>query len=449
MGNESARISRAAGTIRALRHRNFRLFFAGQLISVIGTWMQMIAQSWLVYRITGSTVLLGLVGFASQIPVFILAPLGGMVADHRNRHRILVATQTLSMVLAFGLAGLTLGGMIRVWEIFALAVLLGLVNAFDIPARQAFVFDMVGKDDLMNAIALNSSMVNGARIVGPAVAGILVAAVGEGWCFLINAVSYVAVIAGLVAMTPIPFRRPVSTNSPLQNIVEGFRFSIRARPIRALLILLGAISFLGMPYAVLMPVFADKILHGGAKALGVLMGASGVGALLGSLSLASKSGVRGLGRWVGLSATGFGLSLVAFSLSRSYWLSIVLLMPVGFTMMVEMAASNTLIQAMVPDELRGRVMALYSMMFIGMAPFGSLVAGALADRIGAPGAVASGGLVCIVAGIAFGFRLPLLRGEARELIVAHTLAGGEPAEEITTVRGSTSSAAAESGSGRR
>ena len=311
---------------RALRHRNYRLFFSGQLISLTGTWMQSVAESWLVYRLTGSSALLGVSAFASQIPVFLFATIGGTVADRLNRHRIIVATQTSSMVLPLILAALTLTGRVHVWHVFALAACLGVVNAFDIPARQAFLVDMVGRDDLMNAISLNSSMVNGARIVGPAVAGVMVAAVGEGWCFLINGVSYTAVIAGLLMMN-VPARRPRAGGrpSPVHETIEGFRFVARTAPIRALLVLLGLISFAGMPYAVLMPVFAESILHGGARGLGLLMGASGCGALAGALSLASKRGVRGLGSWVVVSATGFGAALMLFSLSRSFWLSALLL----------------------------------------------------------------------------------------------------------------------------
>jgi MFS family permease len=424
--------SKLPAALRALRHRNYQLFFFGQLISLTGTWMQSVAESWLIYRLTGSAVLLGLVGFSSQIPVFLLAPVGGAVADRYRRHRILVTTQTIAMLLAFTLAGLTLSGRIQVWEVFALASLLGLNNAFDIPARQAFVVDMVGRDDLLNAIALNSSMVNGARVVGPAVAGILVATVGEGWCFFVNAASYIAVITCLLLMKIAAARRAPARTSALASIAEGFSFVTHKAPVRALLLLLGLISLMGMPYAVLMPIFADQILHGGASGLGLLMGASGVGALVGAVSLATRGGLRGLGRWVAFSSAGFGVSIILFSLSRSFWLSAALLLPVGFSMMIEMASSNTLIQAMVPDALRGRVMAVYSMMFMGMAPIGALLAGTLAQRIGAPETVALGGAVCILGSLVFGLRLPALRAEAREIIVALQMAGGDPPEEMTT-----------------
>ncbi len=422
--------------IRSLRHRNFQLFFSGQLISLVGTWMQSVAQSWLVYRLTGSSLLLGLVGFASQFPVFLVAPIGGTIVDRHNRHRLVIATQVVSMVLAFILAWLTLSGRVQVWHIFVLAALLGVVNAFDIPGRQAFLVDMVGRDDLMNAIALNSSMFNGARIIGPAVAGIMVAAVGEGWCFFANAVSYLAVIAGLLMMKVRIYEPPARSASTLENIVEGFQYVRQTGPIRALLLLLGLVSLVGMPYAVLMPIFADRILHVGATGLGLLMGATGLGALLGALMLAAKQSLRGLGKWVAVCAVGFGVSLVAFAFSSTMWLSLVLLMPVGFTMMVEMASSNTLIQSMVPDHLRGRVMAVYSMMFMGMAPFGSFFAGALADRVGAALTVAIGGVACIAGSALFAARLPGWRAEARQLIIAQGVAGGDPAQEMT-IRGIT------------
>ncbi len=427
--SRAARIQLSA-TLRALRHRNFQLFFSGQLISLIGTWMQSVAQSWLVYRLTGSSLLLGSVGFASQFPVFLVAPLGGMAADRLNRQRVVIGTQVASMVLAFILAALTLTHTVRVWHIFVLAALLGVVNAFDIPGRQSFLVDMVGKEDLMNAIALNSSMFNGARIIGPAIAGILVAKIGEGWCFFLNGVSYIAVIIGLfmVRVQLIPFR---GTVSPLAHIIEGFRFVRSTTPIRAILLLLGLVSLVAMPYTVLMPIFADRILHGGARALGILMGATGVGALMGALTLAARTGVHGLGRWVAFSCGGFGVSLILFCFSRGLWLSTALLLPVGFFMMLQMSSSNTLIQAMVPDELRGRVMAVYSMMFMGMAPFGAFFAGALADRVGAPVTVAMGAVAAIGGAILFGLQLPKIRVEARRLIVAQAMAGGAPAEEVT------------------
>ena len=431
---------------RALRHRNFQLFFSGQLISLIGTWMQNVAQSWLVYRLTGSGLLLGSVGFASQIPVFLIAPLGGITADRSNRHRVVIATQVASMVLAFALAALTLSGRVQVWHVFVLAALLGVVNAFDIPGRQSFLVDMVGKEDLMNAIALNSSMFNGARVIGPAVAGILVAKLGEGWCFFANAVSYIAVIIGLLLMNVQAPARVAAHTSPLKHILEGFHFVSRTAPIRALLLLLGVVSVTGMPYVVLMPIFADRILHGGgqklatllgshdlgAMRLGILMGASGVGALLGALTLAGRSGVKGLGRWVAVCCAGFGVSLVLFAFSKLFWVSVILLLPVGYFIMLQMASSNTLIQVMVPDAMRGRAMAVYSMMFMGLAPIGALLGGALSDRIGAPKTVALGGLAAAAGAWWFATQLPKIRAEARELMVAQAMASGDPPEEMTT-----------------
>ena len=417
--------------LRALRHRNFQLFIGGQLISLIGTWMQTVAESWLVYRLTGSTLLLGAAGFASQFPVFLVAPLGGIAADRFNRRRLVIGTQISSMILAAIFAALTLTGVVRVWHIFVLAALLGVVNAFDIPARQTFLVDMVGKEDLMNAIALNSSMFNGARIVGPAIAGILVAKIGEGWCFFANSASYIAVIAGLLLMRVDRPSALAPSGPALAHLIEGFRFVRNAAPIRAILLLLGLVSLVAMPYTILMPVFADRILHGGARGLGILMGATGVGALLGALTLATRAGVSGLGRWVAFSCGGFGVSLVLFSLSRNFWLSAILLLPVGYCMMLGMSSSNTLIQAMVPDQLRGRVMALYTMMFMGMAPFGSLFSGALAHNLGAPLTVSIGAVACVGAAISFFYHLPKIRIEARRLIVAQAIAGGEPSAEMT------------------
>lgn len=415
--------------LRALRHANFRLFFAGQLISLVGTWMQQVAQSWLIYRLTHSALLLGGIGFAGQIPVFILGPIGGHVADRYDRRRVLLFTQTASMILAFLLAGLTLTGRVREWHLFVLASCLGIVNAFDIPARQAFLVQLVEREDLMNAIALNSSMFNGARIAGPAIAGLLVAAIGEGWCFFGNAVSYIAVLIGLMRITTPRFVAQAG-HSVLANIAEGFRFVGKTAPVRALLLLIGAVSFTALPYTVLMPLFADQVLHAGARGLGILMGASGIGALLGSLALATRSSVKGLGRWIAIACAIFGATLSAFALSRSFVLSSALLVIAGGAMMVQMASSNTLIQSMVPDELRGRVMSVYTMMFMGMGPFGALLSGSI-DRIGAPLTVAGGGAITVLAAIGFALRLPSLRPVARELIIAQQAGGGEPPEQVT------------------
>lgn len=400
-----------AHLLRALHHHNYRLFFAGQLISLIGTWMQTVAQSWLVYRLTGSAELLGLMGFASQGPVFLLATLGGVAADRFDRHRVMLITQTSAMVLAAILAVLTLTERVQVWELFTLAALLGVSNAFDIPARQAFIVEMVGRDDLPNAIALNSSLFNGARLFGPAIAGLVVATGGEGWCFTINAVSYLAVIAGLLAMRRQPIPKEPSSEGVLAHVRAGIVFVAGHGPIRALMLLLGTASLMGISYTVLMPIFADRVLDGGPAALGLLMSASGLGALCAAILLAARSKLHGLETWVAYGAVGFGLSLVLFSLSSWLWLSAAILVCSGFCFMVQMASSNTLIQMMVPEHYRGRTMALYSIMFIGMAPFGAVLAGMLAGRIGAPPTVALGGLICAAAGILFHRHLPRLRNE--------------------------------------
>lgn len=417
--------------LRALRHRNFQLFIIGQLISLIGTWMQQVGESWLMYRLTGSAMLLGAIGFAGLFPVLVLGPIAGHVADKYDRRRILIVTQVSAMLLAFILAALTLTHLIHEWHLFVLATLLGITNAFDMPARQAFIVQVVERDDLVNAIALNSTIFNGARIVGPAVAGLVVAAVGEGWCFFANGVSYIAVVVCLVIMKA---TRPPSTShggTAMQNIIEGFRYVGTTAPVRALLVLIAVVSFTGMPYAVLMPIFADRILHAGPSGMGILMGCAGLGALASSVIMALRKTVKGLGRWVMLASMIFGASLIAFSLSRSFMLSSIFLVPVGGAMMMQMASSNTLIQSMVPDELRGRVMAVYSMMFLGIAPFGSLLAGWVSNRIGAPMTLAGGGAICIIASIVFGIRLPVLRGEARALILAQRAVPGEPAAETT------------------
>ena len=416
-------------TLRALGYRNFQLFFGGQLISLIGTWMQNIAQAWLVYRITGSSVLLGAVSFAGQIPIFFLAPLGGIVADRFSRRRIVIGTQISSMLLAFALAGLTLTKTVHVWHIFVLASLLGAVNAFDIPARQSFQVEMVGRADLMNAIALNSSMFNASRVIGPAIAGILVAVIGEGWCFFANAVSYIAVITGLLLMKVQEPERGAPGESPLADVVEGFRFVTHNLPVHAILMLLGVVSLTGMPYTVLMPIFADRILHGGPRALGWLMGCAGVGAVAGALRLASRTELKGLNRWLPVASFAFGATLIGFAWSRVFWLSACILVLVGFSMMIEMASSNTLIQSMVPDELRGRVMSVYSMVFMGMAPFGALLAGVVADRIGAPWTVTGSGLICMTAALVYWTQLSRIRGPARQLIAAQRVAAADPVEE--------------------
>jgi MFS family permease len=415
IGTEMAR-ALTSNTLRALRHRNFQYFFAGQLISLIGTWMQSVAQSWLVYRLTGSAALLGLVSFTGQIPIFLLSPIAGYAADRLNRHRVVIATQSTSMVLALVLAALTLTNRIRIWELFVLACLLGVVNAFDIPARQSFLVEMVGREDLMNAIALNSSMFNGARIIGPAIAGILVAKIGEGWCFFANGISYVAVILGLLLMKVKPFQPKPATMSALETIREGFQYVAGNVPIRAIVLLIAIISFAGCPYTVLMPIFADRVLHTGAEGLGFLMGATGVGALGGALLLASRTRLTGFTIWIPTAAACFALSLGVFAASGRMWLSCAVLFVAGFALMLQVGASNTLIQSMVPDRLRGRAMSVYSMMYIGVGPFGAVVAGFAAGGFGARATTLAGAVVCLIASAIFALRLPSIRPVARQLI---------------------------------
>jgi len=403
---------------RALRHRNYRLFFAGQSLSLIGTWLTRVATSWLVYRLTGSTVSLGIVGFAGQIPTFVVAPFAGVWVDRWNRHRVLVATQALAMLQSAALAALALTGTIGVGWVIVLSIFQGLINAFDVPARQSFVVHMVeDRADLPNAIALNSSMVNAARLIGPSIGGILIAAVGEGWCFLIDAVSYLAVIASLLAMRIAPSVLVEKERRLLPELAEGFRYVSGFVPIRNVLLLLALVSFMGMPYTVLMPAVATRILGGGPHTLGFLMAASGVGALAGTLYLASRKSVLGLGRVIVLASGGFGIGLVLFSRSHELWLSLAVLVPTGLGMMVQMAASNTVLQTVVDEDKRGRVMSFFTMAFFGTVPFGSLFAGLVADRIGAADTIALGGAACIVGSILFHRGLPELRRVARPVYV--------------------------------
>jgi len=398
---------------RSLAHRNYRLFFAGQGISLIGTWMQQIAMTWLVYRLTDSPFLLGIVGFSSQIPAFLFSSFAGVVADRWDRRRILVVTQSLSMAQALAAAILTLSGIITVWQIITLSLIIGLINAFDIPARQAFVVQMVGrKEDLPNAIALNSSLFNGARLIGPSIAGILVAVLGEGICFLLNTVSYVAVITALMMMQLVPGEQRASDQRVLQRVKEGFRYAFGFPPIRSILLLLALTSIMAM-HLVLMPVFAREIFHGGPQALGALMASIGVGALAGAAYLASRSSILGLDRIIAFASGLVGIGLVAFAISRMFWFSLAMLAVTGFATMIQMASSNTILQTIADDDKRGRVMSLYAMAFMGMAPIGSLLGGSLAGSIGAPGAVLTGGIVCVLGSLAFARRLPVLRASVR------------------------------------
>ena len=402
--------------VRALRHRNYRLFFGGQGISLIGTWMTRVATGWLVYRLTGSAFLLGLVSFSSQIPILLLGPFAGVWVDRLNRHRVLVVTQALSMVQSFALAGLALAHIITVHEVILLNLFQGAINSFDMPARQAFLIEMVeDREDLGNAIALNSSLVNAARLIGPSVAGLLIAAVGEGYCFLIDGFSYIAVIASLLAMTVTPRVIEHARASVLSELREGWEYVRGFRPIWSILLLLAIISLVGMPYTTLMPIFAGKILHGGAHTLGFMMGAVGVGALTGAVKLAARRSVLGRGRLIAMTSAGFGAGLVAFSFSHELWLSLLLLVLTGFCFMQQMASSNTILQTITEDSKRGRVMSFYSIAFQGVAPFGSLTAGAIASRIGAPHTLMIGGAICVCGAGWFAMQLPAIRKLVRPL----------------------------------
>ncbi|MEI9478371.1 MAG: MFS transporter [Deltaproteobacteria bacterium] len=403
---------------RSLGHRNYRLFFGGQGISLIGTWMQQIAINWLVYRLTGSALLLGVVGFSSRIPTFVFSPLAGVLVDRWNRHRILVVTQILSMIQALILALLVLTDTILVWHIISLSIGLGLINTLDTPARQSFVVDMIERrEDLGNAIALNSSMNNGARLIGPSFAGLLIAAVGEGVCFLLNGLSFVAVIASLLAMKVRVAEREAQNPHVLEKLREGFSYTFGFAPIRALLFLVGLISLMGMPYTTLMPIFARDILHGGPQTLGFLLGAVGVGAVTGGFYLASRKSVLGLGRIIVMASIFFGIGLIGFSFSRVFLLSLALMVFVGFGMMVQFASSNTVLQTLVEEDKRGRVMSFYTMAVMGMMPFGSLLAGTLAHTIGAPQTVLIGGMCCLVGALLFARKLPLLRSLSRPIYI--------------------------------
>lgn len=402
--------------LRSLHSRNYRLFFSGQSVSLIGTWMTRVATSWLIYRLTHSAFLLGIASFAGQLPLFVLAPMAGVWIDRWDRHPTLVWTQTLSLVQSFALAILALTGVIQVWHVIALMVMQGVVNAFDMPARQAFVVQMVDdRADLPNAIALNSSMVNAARLIGPAVGGVIIAQVGEGYCFAIDGISYMAVIASLLAMHVKPPTARAGSRKALQDLIEGWHYVVGSVPIRSILLLLALISLLGMPYTVLMPVFAARVLHGGPHTLGMLMASIGVGALAGVLALAGRQSVVGLGRVIPISAGLFGAALIGFGFSRWLWLSIGMLLLTGFGMMRHMAASNTILQTIVDDEKRGRVMSFYAMALAGMSPFGSLLAGLVASRIGAPITVALSGGLCLIGAILFARALPRLRDFIRPI----------------------------------
>jgi MFS family permease len=418
---------------RALYHRNYRLFFGGQGISLIGTWMQQIAMSWLVYRMTNSAFLLGLVGFSSQICSFFFSPFAGVLSDRWNRHHILITTQSLSMVQAFILATLTLTGTIAVHHIILLSLFLGFVNGFDMPTRQAFVVELVEKrEDLGNAIALNSFLFNGARLVGPSIAGVLISILGEGLCFILNGLSFLAVIIALLAMKVNSHPWETKKTHVLQGLKEGFNYAFSFLPIRTILLFLGWVSFVGMANATLMPVFAKDILHGDSKTYGFLMAAIGVGAVIGAIFLASRRSVLGLGKVIVIASSIFGIGMISFSLSHALWLSLSLLLLTGFGMMVHMASSNTLLQTMVDDDKRGRVMSLYTMAFMGMAPFGSLVGGSLAGRIGASNTLIISGAFCILGAFLFLKKLPSLRIMVRPIYIRKGILPEKSEKEIST-----------------
>src|SRR5215469_4035444 len=411
-----SRVAAYSHAWRALRHRNFRLFFGGQSISLIGTWMTRVATSWLVYRLTGSAVLLGTVGFAGQIPTFLLAPFAGVVVDRIDRRKVLVWTQTLAMVQSLALAWLTLSHRINIAEILALSAMQGVVNAFDMPGRQSFMIRMVEeRGDLSNAIAINSSMVNLARLIGPSLAGVVIAATNEGWCFLIDGISYIAVIASLVMMR-IAHEQPQHHGATmLDQMRQGWQYVGGSLPIRNILMLFCVISLMGWPFTVLMPIFAARVLHGGPHTLGFLMGAVGVGSLISALSLVLRRSVRGLTKMIPIAAVIFGAGLIAFGLSRNQWLSMGVMLVTGFGMMQGLTASNTILQTLVDETMRGRVMSYYTMAFVGMAPFGSLMAGVLAHAIGAPRTVIVSGVACILGSIWFTSRLTAIRKDMRPI----------------------------------
>ena len=404
-GTISESINNFKLTFRALQSRNYRLFYLGQFISLIGTWMQQIAVSWLVYRMTNSVFLLGLVGFISQFPTFIISPFAGVWSDRFNKYRILIWTQSLSMIQALILAALVLSGTIAVWQIILLSLFLGCINAFDVPARQAFIIEMIDdRSDLGNAIALNSAMFNGARFLGPFVAGILIAAVGEGICFLINGLSYIAVIIALLAMNIVNIKKVIRKTSVLEEFKEGFVYVFSDQKMRSILLLMALTSIMGVPFIVLMPAFARDILHGGPHTLGFLMSALGAGALLGAFYLASRISVKGLRKNIPLAVCVFGLGLIGMSLSRFLWIALLLTFLVGFGMMIQVASSNTWLQTNVDDDKRGRMISFFALSFLGMAPFGSLLAGSMAGRLGVGLTLFIGGICCILGAVLFHFR---------------------------------------------
>jgi len=396
-----------------MQHRNFQLFIAGQLISLIGTWMQTTAQLQLVYELTHSPALLGVFGFASQVPMLFLSSIGGYVGDRYNRHRGVIVTQSVSMVLAFALAALTLTNVIREWEVIGIAFLVGIVNAFDVPIRQAFLVQMVGKEDLPNAIALNSSIFNGARVVGPAIAGFAMAWIGEGWCFFLNGLSFLAVIVALLMMRIAKTEGKPSDESPLRSVIQGFQFAMGDLPMRSALLLLSTLSLFGLQYSVFMPIYANEILKGGRRMLGLLLSFAGVGAFLGALQFAARAHYKGLARWIAATSMTCAAGLIIFSQAKTFWLCAIVLFVVGFAATSQMAATNTLIQNRVPDELRSRVMAVYATMFMGVQPIGALMAGGVAKRIGAPFTLTVFGSLVLLGSLIFIVRVVMRLGETQ------------------------------------
>jgi MFS family permease len=434
------------GIGRALNHRNYRLFFGGQGVSVIGTWIQQLAMSWLAYKLTRSALWLGWIGFAGQIPTLVVSPFAGVLADRMNRHRIIVITQTLSMIQALSLAVLVLTHTVNVGWLIGLSIFIGIVNAVDIPVRQSFVVEMVeNRDDLPNAIALNSTLFNIARMIGPSIAGILVSAVGEGICFLLNGLSYIAVIWALLVMRlkPAPFKpggREIG-----DELVEGFRYTFSYRPLWSVISLLGIVSLTGMSYTVLMPVFVQEILHGQANTLGFLMGGAGMGAMLGALYLASRRNPVGLEKHIPVAAGVVGVGLVGLAASKSLWVSLPVLFIIGFGMIVQMGSSNTIIQTVVEERMRGRVMSIYTMAFSGMAPFGSLLAGSLASRIGTPGALLAGGILTIAGGALFAMQIKKFNLAVRPRFIKLGLIAERPSGTQTVVELNPEAIAADEG----
>jgi MFS family permease len=401
---------------RALRHRNFRLFFFGQSISMIGNWMTRLATTWLVYQLTHSAMLLGIVSFAGQIVSFLLGPFAGVWVERLERRKLLVWTQALAAVQSLALAALTLAHVITLWEIIALTAFQGVINAFDMPARQSFLVQMVGdRNDLSNAIAINSSMANGARLIGPAIAGLVIAGFGEGGCFLVDGLSYLAVIASLLLMRIPRLDAPRSKANMFEQIREGWDYVRSFQPIRTILLLFSLVSLMGYSWSVLLPIFAAQVLHGGAARLGLLMGAAGVGALVSALSLAVRKSVVGLTRMLQVATAILGGALILFGLSHTFWLSLMLMVLVGFGMLQAASVSNTIIQSLVPEDKRARAMSYYTMAFFGSAPFGSLLAGTLADRIGAPHTVMITGAFCIAGSLWFTSELPKMRAVMRPI----------------------------------